>query len=53
MRFGKQPCLAPGTSPLTAGVAKGQEGMSEPLHRTRKVPALPPEYTMPCCSGPV
>lgn len=48
-----QPCLGPGMSPLMARVAEGHRGMSETCHRTKRVLASPPEYTMPCCSGPV
>lgn len=43
-----QPCLAQILSQL-----KWLKATSEPLHTTRRAPASPPEYTMPCCSGPV
>lgn len=43
-----QPCLAQVLSQL-----EWLKATSEPLHRTRRAPASPPEYTMPCCSGPV
>lgn len=43
-----QPCLAQVLSQL-----EWLKATSEPLHRARRAPASPPEYTMPCCSGPV
>lgn len=51
--FRNTPCLGSGTRPVTVRVAEGHKSPSESLHRTRRVLASPPEYTMPCCSGPV